>query len=133
MCHVCVCVCLARPRLQVKEEWAEKWAEKGPGATAHSLDKGFGPRLKYWMEWCEQHPEELNKVSAVQKKVGQGGEWAELAALQGGVGTHGGAAAGAQGAPSRMRVSVASAACWLWECRPQISWALACASPFQPR
>ncbi len=27
------------------------------------------PRLKYWMEYCEAHPEELSKVAAVQKKV----------------------------------------------------------------
>lgn len=54
---------------KAKEEWFEKWVEKGPNATAHSLDKSFGPRLKYWMEWCEEHPEEVNKVAAVQKKV----------------------------------------------------------------
>lgn len=54
---------------RVKEEWQLKWAEKGPAATAHSLDKSFGPRLKHWMEYCEQHPEELSKVASVQKKV----------------------------------------------------------------
>ena len=54
---------------KVKEEWQSKWAEKGPAATAHSLDKSFGPRLKHWMEYCEQHPEELSKVASVQKKV----------------------------------------------------------------
>lgn len=54
---------------KVREEWQQKWAEKGPAAAAHSLDKSFGPRLKYWMEYCEQHPEELSKVASVQKKV----------------------------------------------------------------
>ena len=58
---------------KVREEWGSKWAEKGPAATAHSLDKSFGPRLKYWMEYCEQHPEELSKVASVQKKVRGGG------------------------------------------------------------
>lgn len=29
----------------------------------------YSPRLKYWMEYCEQHPEELSKVASVQKKV----------------------------------------------------------------
>jgi hypothetical protein len=55
---------------RVREEWQQKWAEKGPGAAAHSLDKSFGPRLRHWMEYCEQHPEELSKVASVQKKVG---------------------------------------------------------------
>ena len=54
---------------KVKEEWQQKWAEKGPTAAAHSLDKSFGPRLKHWMECCEQHPEELSKVASVQRKV----------------------------------------------------------------
>lgn len=27
------------------------------------------PRLKYWMEYCEQHPEEISKIASVQKKV----------------------------------------------------------------
>lgn len=58
---------------KVREEWQQKWVEKGPAATAHSLDKSFGPRLKYWMEYCEQHPEELSKVASVQKKVRWGG------------------------------------------------------------
>jgi hypothetical protein len=26
-------------------------------------------RLRYWMEYCETHPDELSKVAAVQKKV----------------------------------------------------------------
>lgn len=56
---------------RVRDEWQQKWTEKGPAATAHSLDKSFGPRLKHWMEWCEQHPEELSKVASVQKKVRQ--------------------------------------------------------------
>uniref|UniRef100_A0A1D2A6W9 Vesicle-associated membrane protein 726 n=1 Tax=Auxenochlorella protothecoides TaxID=3075 RepID=A0A1D2A6W9_AUXPR len=54
---------------KVKEEWFQKWADKGAAAFAHSLDKSFGPRLKYWMDYCEQHPEELSKVASVQKKV----------------------------------------------------------------
>ena len=60
---------------KVKEEFFAKWQDKAAGAIAHSLDKSFGPRLKYWMEYCEAHPEELSKVAAVQKKVraGRGG------------------------------------------------------------
>lgn len=44
----------------------------------------FGPRLKHWMEYCEQHPEELTKVASVQKKVRGwawwGGAWVWAAA-----------------------------------------------------
>lgn len=54
---------------RVREEWQQKWADKGETAAAHALDKSFGPRLKHWMEYCEQHPEELSKVANVQKKV----------------------------------------------------------------
>lgn len=54
---------------KVKEEWFEKWADRGATAIAHSMDKSFGPRLKHWQEYCEAHPEEISKVAAVQKKV----------------------------------------------------------------
>ena len=27
------------------------------------------PRLKYWMDYCQEHPEEISKVASVQKKV----------------------------------------------------------------
>lgn len=68
-----VCTRIPRPpasNLKVKEEFFAKWEDKAAVASAHSMDKSFGPRLKYWMEYCEQHPEELSKVAAVQKKVG---------------------------------------------------------------
>ncbi|KAK9867853.1 hypothetical protein WJX84_009201 [Apatococcus fuscideae] len=52
-----------------KEEFLSKFGEKSRQATAHSLDKTFGPRLKYHMDYCTEHPEELTKVAAVQKKV----------------------------------------------------------------
>lgn len=54
---------------RVRDEWFAKWADKGASASAHSLDKTFGGRLKYWMEYCESHPDEVSKVVAVQKKV----------------------------------------------------------------
>ncbi|KAK9830315.1 hypothetical protein WJX72_010959 [[Myrmecia] bisecta] len=54
---------------RVKEEWQAKFADKGRQAPAHSLDKTFGPRLKAHMDYCMEHPEELTKVAAVQKKV----------------------------------------------------------------
>lgn len=54
---------------RVRDEWFSKWADKGAAATAHSLDKSFGGRLRHWMEYCETHPDEVSKVAAVQKKV----------------------------------------------------------------
>ena len=27
------------------------------------------PRLKYWMDYCQDHPDEMNKVASVQRKV----------------------------------------------------------------
>jgi hypothetical protein len=30
---------------------------------------GHRPRLHYWMDYCMEHPDELNKISSVQKKV----------------------------------------------------------------
>lgn len=54
---------------KVRDEWFAKWADKGASASAHSLDKSFGARLKYWMEYCETHPDEVSKAAEVQKKV----------------------------------------------------------------
>jgi len=54
---------------KVREEFQQKYADKGRTSPAHSLDKVFGPRLKMHMDYCMEHPEELTKVAAVQKKV----------------------------------------------------------------
>lgn len=27
------------------------------------------PRLKYWMDYVQEHPEEISKIASVQKKV----------------------------------------------------------------
>lgn len=54
---------------KVREEWFSKWVERGATAPAHSLDRSFGPRLHHWMDYCESHPEELNKVASVQRQV----------------------------------------------------------------
>lgn len=56
---------------RIKDEFQAKYSEKGRTAAAHSLDKSFGPRLKYHMEYCVQHPEELSKVLSVQQKVNE--------------------------------------------------------------
>lgn len=54
---------------KIREEFQQKFADKGRTSPAHSLDKQFGPRLKMHMDYCMEHPEELTKVAAVQKKV----------------------------------------------------------------
>lgn len=54
---------------KIREEFQQKFADKGRISPAHSLDKQFGPRLKMHMDYCMEHPEELTKVAAVQKKV----------------------------------------------------------------
>ncbi|EIE23900.1 R-SNARE protein, VAMP72-family [Coccomyxa subellipsoidea C-169] len=53
----------------VKNEFNQKYAEKSRTAQAGSLDRAFGPRLKYHMDYCMEHPEELSKVAGLQKKV----------------------------------------------------------------
>eukprot|EP00891_Asterochloris_glomerata_P001061 jgi/Astpho2/1061/Aster-07445 len=54
---------------RTREEFQSKFAERARTAAAHSFDKSFGPRLKYHMDYCMEHPEELTKVAAVQKKL----------------------------------------------------------------
>lgn len=53
---------------------AERWGpevrtSRPPTRSPPLLIHSGSPRLKYWMEYCEQHPEELSKVASVQKKV----------------------------------------------------------------
>eukprot|EP00884_Botryococcus_braunii_P002298 jgi/Botrbrau1/12069/Bobra.0295s0024.1 len=54
---------------KVKEEFLQKFGAEAQTKAAHSLDSSFGPRLHYWMDYCMEHPDELNKISSVQKKV----------------------------------------------------------------
>jgi vesicle-associated membrane protein 72 len=54
---------------RVRDEFEEKFSEKGQTAAAHSLDRSFGPRLKSHMDYCMSHPEEISKIASVQKKV----------------------------------------------------------------
>lgn len=54
---------------RVAEEFQTKFGAKARTAPSNSLDKQFGPRLKYHMEYCMEHPEEISKVAAVQRKV----------------------------------------------------------------
>ncbi|KAF5838848.1 R-SNARE protein, VAMP72-family [Dunaliella salina] len=56
---------------RVKQEFEEEYAEKGRVSTAHSLDRTFGPRLKSHMEYCMAHPDEISKITQVQRKVNE--------------------------------------------------------------
>lgn len=54
---------------KIREEFLQKFADKGRTASSHSLEKQFGPSLKRHMEFCMEHPQELTKTTAVQKQV----------------------------------------------------------------
>ncbi|BBN19356.1 vesicle-associated membrane protein 72 [Marchantia polymorpha subsp. ruderalis] len=56
---------------RVKDDFRKKFGgEAGADmAVAHSLDKRFRPIMKEHMTFCLQHPEELDKVSKIQKQV----------------------------------------------------------------
>lgn len=70
---------------KVAEEFSTKHAAKAATASAHSMDRTFGPRLKYFMEYYNLPAgiEEADRVQAVQRQVpvaaagawGGGGGW----------------------------------------------------------
>ena len=57
---------------RVKEEFTKKYAGgKAATASAHSLNKEFGPKLKQQMQYCVDHPEEINKLAKVKAQVSE--------------------------------------------------------------
>lgn len=56
---------------RVREDFVTTCGATAGGAIAHSLQEQFGPRLKGHMQFCQDHPEELNKVSKVQQQVSE--------------------------------------------------------------
>jgi len=44
---------------------------KADTAVAHSLDRDFGPKLKEHMQYCVDHPEEMNKLAKVKAQVNE--------------------------------------------------------------
>jgi len=57
---------------RVKEDFKKRYQEgKTDLAVAYSLDQEFGPRLKEQMEYCIQHPEEMNKVAKIKSQVAE--------------------------------------------------------------
>ncbi|GFP88347.1 vesicle-associated membrane protein 721 [Phtheirospermum japonicum] len=57
---------------RVKDEFTKKYGG-GKGATAgpNSLKKEFGPKLKEQMQYCVDHPEEINQLAKVQAQVSE--------------------------------------------------------------
>ncbi|KAL8160124.1 hypothetical protein V2J09_001661 [Rumex salicifolius] len=57
---------------RVKEDFSKRYGG-GKAATAalKSLNKEFGPKLKEHMQYCVDHPEEMNKLAKVQAQVSE--------------------------------------------------------------
>nr|XP_004514025.1 putative vesicle-associated membrane protein 726 isoform X2 [Cicer arietinum] len=57
---------------RVKEEFSKKYGGgKAATATTHSLNKEFGSKLKQQMQYCVDHPEEINKLAKVKAQVSE--------------------------------------------------------------
>ncbi|KAJ9539397.1 hypothetical protein OSB04_032130 [Centaurea solstitialis] len=58
---------------RTKDDFTKKYAGGGKAATAtaNSLNKEFGPKLKEQMQYCVDHPEEISKLSKVKAQVSE--------------------------------------------------------------
>ncbi|OIV89018.1 hypothetical protein TanjilG_07642 [Lupinus angustifolius] len=57
---------------RVKEEFSKKYGGgKAATASAQSLNKDFGPKLKQQMQYCVDHPEEISKLAKVKAQVSE--------------------------------------------------------------
>lgn len=55
---------------RVKEDFNKRYGGgKAATAVAKSLNKEFGPKLKEHMQYCVDHPEEINKLAKVKAQV----------------------------------------------------------------
>ncbi|RDX87802.1 putative vesicle-associated membrane protein 726, partial [Mucuna pruriens] len=64
---------------RVKDEFSKKYAGgKAATASAKGLNKEFGPKLKQQMQYCVDHPEEINKLAKVKAQVLDRGEKIEM-------------------------------------------------------
>ncbi|CAM0147150.1 unnamed protein product [Urochloa decumbens] len=56
----------------IKEDFNKRYAGgKAATATANSLSRDFGPRLRDQMQYCTDHPEEVSRLSKVKAQVDQ--------------------------------------------------------------
>ncbi|KAK7338903.1 hypothetical protein VNO77_19537 [Canavalia gladiata] len=57
---------------RIKEDFTKRYGEgKTATATAKSLNKEFGPKLKEHMQYCVEHPEEVSKLVKVKAQVSE--------------------------------------------------------------
>ncbi|PWA83091.1 hypothetical protein CTI12_AA171440 [Artemisia annua] len=57
---------------RIKEDFTKKYSGgKASTATANSLNKEFGPKLKEQMQYCADHPEEISKLAKVKAQVSE--------------------------------------------------------------
>ncbi|EFJ08162.1 hypothetical protein SELMODRAFT_235084 [Selaginella moellendorffii] len=57
---------------RVKEDFRRRYVGgRAETAVAHSLDREFGPKLKEHMEYCADHPEEMNKIARIKQQVSE--------------------------------------------------------------
>ncbi|TKY66089.1 vesicle-mediated transport [Spatholobus suberectus] len=57
---------------RIKEDFTNRYGGgKATTATAKSLNKEFGPKLKEHMQYCVEHPEEVSKLAMVKAQVSE--------------------------------------------------------------
>ncbi|XP_047951467.1 vesicle-associated membrane protein 721-like [Salvia hispanica] len=57
---------------RVKEDFNKRYGGgKATTAGEHSLNKEFGPKLKEHMQYCVDHPDEVNNLAKVQSQVSE--------------------------------------------------------------
>ncbi|CAI9778250.1 unnamed protein product [Fraxinus pennsylvanica] len=57
---------------RVKDDFNKRYGVgKAATASAHSLNKEFGPKLKEQMQYCIDHPEEISKLAKVNAQVSE--------------------------------------------------------------
>eukprot|EP00245_Coleochaete_scutata_P007150 TRINITY_DN22251_c0_g1_i1.p1 TRINITY_DN22251_c0_g1~~TRINITY_DN22251_c0_g1_i1.p1 ORF type:complete len:225 (-),score=47.64 TRINITY_DN22251_c0_g1_i1:1120-1794(-) len=55
---------------RVRDDFKRRYeGGKADTAIAHSLDREFGPKLKEHMQYCHDHPDEMNRIAKVKAQV----------------------------------------------------------------
>uniref|UniRef100_A0ACD5WFZ9 Uncharacterized protein n=1 Tax=Avena sativa TaxID=4498 RepID=A0ACD5WFZ9_AVESA len=58
--------------VRIKDDFSKRYAGgKAATAAASSLNREFGSKLKEHMQYCVDHPEEINKLAKVQAQVSE--------------------------------------------------------------
>lgn len=57
---------------RIKDDFNKRYGGgRATTATAKSLNKEFGPKLKEQMQYCVEHPEEVSKLAKVKAQVSE--------------------------------------------------------------